>query len=38
MSKSCCNCKHCYDDEICTLFDELIEGNCCCWMWNGEDS
>ena len=32
MNKSCLNCKHCYDKEICTLLDDLILGYC--WMWS----
>ena len=31
MTKSCLNCFHCYDNEICTLRDDLILGYC--WMW-----
>lgn len=37
MSKTCLNCCHCYSKEYCTLFDELIEENCSCWMWNDDN-
>ena len=38
MSRNCCNCKHMYRGEYCSLFDELIEDNGCCWMWSdGEE-
>lgn len=37
MSKTCFNCKHCYNNNVCTLFDELVEPNLICFMWNGED-
>lgn len=37
MSKSCFNCKHCYNKSICTLFEELVEDNCSCFMWNGDN-
>ena len=35
--KECCNCKHCDNHNVCTLFDELclITGHC--YMWNGTD-
>lgn len=28
MSKSCFNCNHCYDNEVCVLRDDLIIGYC----------
>ena len=34
MNKSCLNCKHCYHNQLCTLFDELIDGLGFCFMWN----
>lgn len=33
-SKSCLNCKHCYDKNTCVLRDDLIEKVGCCWMWS----
>ena len=38
MGRNCCNCRHNYHQEYCSLFDELIEENCSCWMWSdGEE-
>lgn len=34
MSKTCFNCKHCYNNEYCSLFEELIEVNLSCLMWD----
>jgi len=34
MSKNCFNCKHCYRKEYCSLFDELVDKLCGCWMWS----
>lgn len=28
MNKSCFNCEYCYNEEICTLLDDLIIGYC----------
>ena len=36
-SRNCFTCKHCYKDEYCSLFDELIEKTLSCFMWNGDD-
>ena len=36
MNKTCFNCKHCYRNEYCSLFDELVEYTLSCFMWNGE--
>lgn len=33
-SQSCMNCKHCYNKEECTLFDELILMAGHCYMWD----
>ena len=35
-SKHCLTCRHCYKNEYCSLFDELIEDNLSCWMWSDE--
>ena len=32
--KSCLNCKHCYNKEVCTLLDDLIELYGSCKMWS----
>lgn len=37
MSKCCFDCKHSYNKEYCSLFDELIEENCSCFMFNSGD-
>ena len=37
MSKTCFNCKHCYQNEYCSLFDELVEYTLSCFMWNSGD-
>ncbi len=33
MEKSCFNCKHSYNMELCVLFDDLISETCSCFMW-----
>ncbi len=38
MSRNCFTCRHCYDDEYCSLFDELIEQTLSCFMWNSGDA
>lgn len=36
MSKNCLTCKHCWDGDYCSLFDELTEKNGSCYMWAEE--
>lgn len=37
MSRNCLECRHCYNGEVCVLFEELIDENGSCFMWKGED-
>ena len=36
--KSCFNCIPCYDEEICTLLDDLIIGYCFMWQKRNGDN
>ena len=38
MSRNCFTCQYCYDDEYCSLFDELVEQTLSCFMWNSGDA
>ena len=35
MNKSCFNCQYCYNNEICTVLDDLIIGYCFMWKERG---
>ena len=36
MSRNCLECRYCFNGEVCTLFEELVEENGSCFMWKAE--
>lgn len=35
--KSCFNCQHCYNKQVCILLDDLVNELHFCWMWKKDE-